>query len=226
LSLSNEGEIVLKLKVILVTVLAFGGMAHAQGFLSNLSIGGGFQGVFPGTTFTKSTAETTGDAKTQATTNSVGAVADARYDFGRHSAFDLSITVNRNSELFLHTSFTLAGFTQRVQTNNVEAIGTYIFRLPSNNKVKPYALIGGGMVHFSPNGTNFTTGAVPQTDTKPAFAYGFGSDFRMSDRWDLRLQYRGLIRSEPDFKLLSAGPFGSGLKTHVAEPSIQVVYHF
>jgi opacity protein-like surface antigen len=216
----------LKLKLILITVLAFGGMAHAQGFVSRLSIGGGFQGIFPATTFTKGTAETSGVANTQATTNSVGAIADARYDFGRHSALDVSLTVNRNSELFLATSFTSSGFTERVQTNNIEFIGSYIFRLPSNEHVKPYALIGGGMVHFSPNGTHFTTGAVPSTDSKPAFAYGFGTDFRMSDHLALRLQYRGLLRREPDFKLLTAGPFGTGLKTHVVEPSIAVIYHF
>jgi len=33
------------------------------------------------------------------------------------------------------------------------------------------------------------------------------------------------VRAAPDFKLSSA-PFGTGLKTHVAEPSIQLVYHF
>jgi opacity protein-like surface antigen len=216
----------LKFKLILVTVLAFGSLAHAQGFLSNLSVGAGFQGIFPGSTFNKSAAEVSGfNATTQSTTNSVGAVADARLDFGRHSAIGLAVTINRNSELFegLGQSFT------RVQTNNAEIIGSYIFRLPSNERVKPYAMFGGGMVRFAPNGKNYTafssTGGPPQIDNKPAFAYGFGTDFKISDHFALRLQYRGLLRGEPDFKLFSSG-FGTGLKTHVPEPSIQVVYHF
>lgn len=197
-------------------------MAHAQGFASNLSIGAGFEGIFPAATFNKSAAEiSASNATTQDTTKSVGAVVDARYDFGHHSALDVSVTVNRNSEIFEGTT----QYFNRVQTNNAEIIGTYIFRLPSNEKVKPYFLIGGGMVRFSPN-SNFTS-QTPSTDSKPAFAYGFGFDFKASERWAVRLQIRDLIRSEPDFKLLTASEaFGTGLKTQVPEPSIQLVYHF
>jgi opacity protein-like surface antigen len=211
----------LKSKLILITVLAFGAMAHAQDFVSKLSFSAGFQGVFPGSTFTKSQAETFGLPNTQDTTKSVGAVGSARLDFGHHSAIEIAVTVNRNSELFYNGETT--AFT-RVQTNNAEIIGSYVFRLPSNPHVKPYATIGGGAVRFSPN-TAFTTAGVPQTDTKPAFAYGFGADFPFNEHWALRLQYRGLVRSEPDFKLASE-PFGTGLKLHVAEPSVQIAYHF
>ena len=111
----------------------------------------------------------------------------------------------------------------RVQTNNAELIGSYVFRLPSIERVKPYALFGGGLIRFSPN-NNFTTGLTPSTETKPAFAYGFGTDFKVSEHWALRLQYRGLIRGEPDFKLSSS--FGTGQKSNVSEPSIAIIYHF
>jgi len=112
-----------------------------------------------------------------------------------------------------------------VQTNNAEIIGSYIFRLPSAEHVKPYALLGGGVVRFSPNGDSTVLGGLPDVDMKPAFAYGFGADFPMGDHLALRLQYRGLVRSSPDFKL-SAVPFGTGLKTHVAEPTVEIVWHF
>ncbi len=211
----------MKLKLLLITVLALGGMAHAQGFASHLAIGAGFEGIFPAATVTKPTSNLNPVATTQWTTNSVGAVADARYDFGHHSALDLSLTVNRNTEAFQDQNVAIT----RVQTNNAEVIGTYIFRLPSTEKVKPYALLGGGMIRFSPN-SNFTT-QIPSADIKPAFAYGFGFDFKTSERWAVRLQLRDLIHGDPDFKLLTAAqPFGTGLKTHVPEPSIQLVYHF
>jgi opacity protein-like surface antigen len=219
----SKKESVLKSKLILITVLALGAMAHAQDFASKLSLSVGLQGVFPAATFTKSQAEIFNPASTQDTTKSVGALGSARLDFGRHSAIDIAVTVNRNSELFYQGTDTGSIFT-RVQTNNAEIIGSYIFRLPANPHVKPYAMLGGGAVRFSPNSA-FTTAGVPQTDTKPAFAYGFGVDFPFNEHWALRLQYRGLVRSEPDFKLSSL-PFGTGLKVHVAEPSIQVVYHF
>jgi opacity protein-like surface antigen len=214
----------LKLKLVLITVLAFGCMAHAQGFMSNLSLGVGGQGIFPAATTTKDTANITGFPTTQSTTDSVGVVVGARYDFGRHSALDASFTLNRDSEVFFNSYQT----TTRVQTNNFEIIGNYIFRLPSNEHVKPYAMFGGGMVRFGPN-NDFNTVGTPGSQMKPAFDYGFGTDFKINDHWALRLQYRGLIRSDPDFKLASSDPtadFGTGLKTHVPEPSIQLVYHF
>jgi opacity protein-like surface antigen len=216
----------LKLKLILVAVLAIGSMAHAQSKLSNLSIGVGFEGIFPAATFNKSTANSSFFPSTQSSTNSVGAVADARYDFGRHSAVDVAFTVNRNSEIFFNGN---GENTSRVQTNNFEMIGTYLFRLPSNDHVKPYALFGGGIVRFAPN-NNFTVGPnSPSASSKPAFAYGFGTDFPISPRLAIRLQYRGLLRSDPDFKLSTtdvSSTFGTSLRTHVPEPSIQLVYHF
>jgi opacity protein-like surface antigen len=211
----------LKLKLILITVLALGSLAHAQGFLSNFSIGAGLQGIFPAATTTKGSANLSGFPNTQSTTDSVGIVADARYDFGHHSALDFSVTVNRNTEVFFNGE---TQNTDRVQTNNLEMIGSYIFRLPSNERVKPYALVGGGLVRFMPN-NNYTTGLTPATDMKAAFAYGLGGDVKVNDRWAVRLQYRGLLRTDPDFKLTSA-PFGTGLRAHVPEPSIMVVYHF
>jgi opacity protein-like surface antigen len=212
----------LKAKLVLMLILALGGLAQAQDKLSHLSVAAGLEGIFPGATFTKGQAETFNTAEAQTTTKSVGAVGDLRFDFGHHSALDLAVTVNRDSELFLPS----AGLLTRVQTNNMEIIGSYIFRLPSRPRLKPYVLVGGGAVRFSPN-NDFTTSGVPQTQMKPAFAYGFGCDVPFGDHLGLRLQYRGLIRSEPDFDLHSGiQPFGTGLKTHIPEPSVQVLYHF
>jgi opacity protein-like surface antigen len=90
-------------------------------------------------------------------------------------------------------------------------------------------MFGGGMIRFSPVNGGYNNTGTPQADTKPAFAYGFGTDVKVSDHFAVRLQYRGLLHAAPDFKLTSSDPsvnFGTGLRTHVAEPSIQVVYHF
>lgn len=211
----------MKAKLILIALLALGSMAHAQGIASHISIGVGLEGIFPASTVDKDAVSNFGLPNSQSTTKSVGAVGDLRFDFGHHSAIDISVTVNRNSELFFNA--TTDAFSH-VQTNNAEIIGSFILRLPSNDFVKPYALIGGGAVRFSPN-NDFSTGGVPEVDTKAAFAYGFGADFPFGDHLALRLQYRGLVHDSPDFKL-SAEPFGTGLKTHVPEPSVMVVWHF
>ena len=208
----------------IVVVVALAGMAQAQGVMSNVSIGVGLQGVFAGSTYTKSTLNLGEYPTTQSTTNSVGALVDARYDFGRHSALGLAFTLNRNTEYFSNSY----GTTYKVQTNNGEVIGTYIFRLPSNERVKPYAAFGGGLIRFNPNNNN-NTGTNPSSSTKMAFAYGFGTDLKFNDKWAIRLAYRGLVRTSPNFKVSTSDPtetFGTNLKTHVAEPSIQLVYHF
>ena len=215
----------MKLKLTLVAILlGLASMAHAQGPLSNLSVGVGLQGIFPAPTFNKTPYNEGSYPTTQSSTKSVGAVADARYNFGRHSAVDFSVTINRNTEYFANTYGTVT----HVQTNNAEMIGAYVARLPGTERMKPFLLVGGGMVRFSPN-NDFNTSGSPSSATKAAFAYGFGSDIRLSDSWGIRLQYRGLVRNAPDFKLVTSDPqntFGSQLKTHVPEPSIQVVYHF
>jgi opacity protein-like surface antigen len=212
----------LKSKLILITVLALGGLAQAQGFVSNLSVAVHAQGVLPGSTFTKSQALLFFPPNTQSATNAVGYGGSVRYEFGGHSALELAATYYRNSQLFYNGDTT--AFT-RVQSNNLEFIGSYIMRLPSNDRIKPYALLGGGAIVFSPVTDAFTTSGTPQSDTKPTFAYGFGADFPVSEHIALRLQYRGLLHGEPDFKL-AAEPFGTGQKIHDPEPSIQVVYHF
>jgi len=199
-------------------------MAHAQGFLSNLSLGAGGQGIFPASTFTRSLAIVNSpDVGTQAASNSIGGLGDVRYDFGRHSAIDLSVTVNRSTQYYLPTGL----FTEYVQSNNVEIIGSYIVRLPAKEHLKPYFLVGGGAVRFSPN-NDFSTGLAPSSQMKPAFAYGFGTDLPLSDHWAVRLQYRGLVMGEPNFGLAvnNSNGFGTGLKMHVVEPSIAVIYHF
>ncbi len=209
-----------------MVVLALASMAQAQGALSNLSIGAGFKGIFPAPTYERSqyVAGSILYPTTQATTNSVGYIGDARYDFGKHSAVGAAVTFNRNTEFFSNQY----GTVYHVQTNNLEMIGSYIFRLPSTERFKPYALIGGGMVRFGPNNDS-NTGNYPSAIFKPAFAYGFGGDFKMSDHWGFRLQYRGLVHTSPDFKLSTSdvqNTFGTLKKTHVPEPAIELFYHF
>lgn len=224
----------MKFKLILITVVAFGSMGLAQSKLDNLSIGVGIQGILPASTVDKASYRSgAGNSPAaQSTTDSAGVLIDARYDFGRHSAVGAAITISRASELFWDDT----GAPSRIKNNNEEIIGTYIFRLPYNEFVKPYAMFGGGMVRFAPV-SGYSANGTPETQMKAAFAYGFGTDIRVAEHWALRMQYRGLLRKEANFKLAttsgngnsgsnSGTGFGTGLKTHVPEPSISIVYHF
>lgn len=212
-------------KLILITMLALASvLAHAQGFVSNLSVGFGVEGVFPASTINHSVS--TYYATGERTSLSVGYVGDARYEFGRHSAIEASYTFNRSTANYYNLNTGAATF---VQSDNHEMLGNYVYRLPSTENFKPFFLVGGGLVRFQPDSMQYSTGDTPSAETKAAFSYGFGSDFRVSDHWGLRIQYRGLLRGEPTFKLTSTTGgtnFGTNLKSHVAEPSVQLVYHF
>ncbi|PSH03918.1 MAG: hypothetical protein CXZ00_10070 [Acidobacteria bacterium] len=214
----------MKLKLIIATILFFGSLAHAQGAKSNFSIGAGIEGVFPAASFNRNPSAPE-NSTVQKGTNAVGYIGDLRYDFGRHSAVGIAVTWNRNTEVFFD-GFTTA--TNHVQTNNAEIIASYIIRLPARERVKPYFMIGGGVVHFSPT-NDFSTADNPSSQSKPTFAYGFGTDLNFNANWALRLQYRGLVLASPDFGLMDKtdyNNFGSGVKRHVPEPSVQIVYHF
>jgi opacity protein-like surface antigen len=216
----------LRRTLILITVLALGGLAQAQGILSRLSIALGGEGIIPASTTIKDSNGL--NSTTQTTKKSVGAIASARIDFGSHSAFDFSVTANRSSETSSKIVSGVPALPNYIKSNNLEFIGSYVFRLPSTERFHPYFLVGGGMVRFSPIDNGFSTSVVPQSQTKGAFAYGFGADMNLNDSWGIRLQYRGLVRGAPDFGLLNStvSPFGTGAQTHVIEPTIQVVYHF
>jgi len=211
---------------ILIIVLALSGLAHAQGFLSRLSVAAGGEGIIAASTYTKDTNGL--NATTQTTKKSLGGVGDLRIEFGSHSAFDFSVTANRSSESSAKIVSGVPAFPDYVKSNNLEFIASYVYRLPAGDRFRPYFLVGGGIVHFSPIDNGFSLTDIPQSQNKAAFAYGFGADVDLNDSWGLRLQYRGLVRGDPDFGLLNStiSPFGTGVKTHVVEPSIQVVYHF
>lgn len=216
----------MKRTLIFVTVLALGTLAQAQGLRSRISLAAGGQGIFPASTFTR---DSNGfNAVSQTSKKSLGGIGSVRINFGSHSAFDFSVTGNRGAEYSDRIASGYGLYPDFIKSNNLEFIGSYVFRLPETHRFKPYFLIGGGMVHFSPIDNGFTTSQVPKSETKGAFAYGFGADVNFNARWGLRLQYRGLVRGDPDFGLLNNGasPFGTGTKTHVVEPSLQLVYHF
>jgi hypothetical protein len=68
--------------------------------------------------------------------------------------------------------------------------------------------------------------------TQLAVQYGLGVDYRIPSltRLALRLQYRGFLYKDPDFKIDansgSAVTFFTGARSHMAEPSVGLVFRF
>jgi outer membrane immunogenic protein len=179
------------------------------------------------------TKQSTGNGITQTATKAGGYFATARLRFTPRSSVEVNYARVKNSQMYL------SGVSDyRIQGLISEFTGAYVFSFFQTNRLEPFAFGGGGVLVFNPSITQVNTvpsilGAVRQT--KPAFLYGAGLDykifsiipiisrFRWSPRMALRLQYRGLVYKAPSFGVQN---LFTGAEGHMAEPSIGLVVKF
>lgn len=136
-----------------------------------------------------------------------------------------------------------SNFDFHVLTSITEYSGAYVYNFSEKRKFEPFLLVGAGALAFNPKSTwlvlpDFVNGVTNRVQinldaakqTGIAYLYGGGVDYRLPWRFALRLQYRGLLYNAPDFKLNttsgSAVSFSTGGKSHMAEPSIGLVFKF
>lgn len=201
---------VLLLTVALGSLVCFPGSAMAQeGSRHEISL--------QGTGFFTKDSQTNGIF--QHATDTGGLLAGYRFHFNSWLAAEADYGYVRN----MHQNFTsLGGF--NVQSNVHEATGALVAKLPwSVVNLKPYILAGAGALVFDPTGN--PGGFVPgnQRQTKAAFVYGGGVDYRIVSHVSLRAEYRGLVYKRPDFGLAS---LNSDATTHTAQPSAGIVIRF
>lgn len=132
-----------------------------------------------------------------------------------------------------------------ILTSISEYSGAYVFSpFSKKGKFEPFVLAGGGLLRFYPRSTwvffppvnlqpnNIQINLNAATQSELAFVYGFGVDYRLPvlSRFALRLQYRGFLYREPDFRIDSstgsAISFFTGTYGHMAEPSVGLVFRF
>ena len=105
-----------------------------------------------------------------------------------------------------------------------QATGALVVNLPVYvARMRPYVLAGAGALVFDPTGNTggFVSGA--QRQTRPAFVYGGGVDYRLVRHVALRLEYRGFVYNRPDFGVAA---LSSNVTAHTAQPSAGLVVHF
>jgi outer membrane immunogenic protein len=167
--------------------------------------------------------ETDGNSVIQTSSNSAGLLATYRFSLTPKNAAELNYGLTRNSQYYSVTNgFTGSQSFYAIQSNIHEATADYVFRPLKLGRLSPYALVGGGALIFVPTGYSYGTN-LEEKQTKGAFLYGIGSDFRVARNIAVRLQYRGLVYKAPDFQVAGITTGSSG---HLAEPSLGVVLHF
>jgi opacity protein-like surface antigen len=155
----------------------------------------------------------------QHSTNTGGFLVNYRFHFNRWLAAEASYGYDRNTQL----NFTPSG-NFGIQSNTHQATGALVVNLPVYvARIRPYVLAGAGALVFDPTGnaTAFVSGA--QQQTRPAFVYGGGVDYRLLRHVALRLEYRGFVYNRPDFGIAA---LSSNVTAHTAQPSAGLVVHF
>jgi len=164
--------------------------------------------------------DTSGNGLDQSVTNSGGILASFRYGVRDHSSLELNYGYTRNSQIYANnTAFTF----QQQQANIHELSAAYVYQMDRRKKLNPFVLGGGGFLIFSP--VSVSSFSIPDAsrDTKGAFLYGAGVNYRLTDALGLRLQFRGLIYKSPDFGVAASS---TGSWAHTGEPSIGITLRF
>jgi len=200
-------------------------MAWAQDNTYDISLGG--SGVL--------SKQSTGNGTVLTPTNSGAVLVTGRYRFSEHSSIELNYSHTSNSQNYLASPLSY-----RIQGTIAEYSGAYVFSFHQSAKVEPFVFAGAAGLVFYPGYSSNTVNGVQtylpvSRQTKPAFLYGGGFDWKVFSRvpfirqashinnFALRLQYRGLVYKAPDFNVQN---LFTGAKGHLAEPSIGIVVKF
>jgi opacity protein-like surface antigen len=166
------------------------------------------------------TQSTSGNGTAYSTTETGGLLGTYRYHLNHWIAAEGAYGYNLDSQKYLVSSSEF-----RIQSGIHQVTGSLVFNLPSraSSKLNPYFLAGGGALMFEPTGNQFNTLSGAQGQTKGLFVYGAGLSYAIRKRLSLRLEYRGLVYSTPDFGF---GALSTNSLTHTAVPSVGLTYRF
>jgi len=204
------------------SLLSFGQDGHYDASVSGSAI------------FTK---QSSGNGITQSATEGAGGFATIRLKFNSKHSVLFNYGRAKNSQVYQ----SIDSF--HVLDNVSEYTGAYMFSPFRKGKFEPFVFAGGGWLRFSPRTTwvffpplsnnipnNIQVNLNAAKQSELAVLYGFGTDYQLPWRFALRLQYRGLLYHEPDFKVDSSSgssvSFFTGTRSHMAEPSVGIVFRF
>jgi outer membrane immunogenic protein len=143
----------------------------------------------------------------QTATNSGGVLASYRYFFNKNNGVEANYAFTTNTQTY---------GPQGIDTHNNELSAAYVFRIPLKH-FTPFVLAGVGALVFDPK--DFAGASI---QTRPAFVYGAGADYNLTQHVFVRAEYRGLVYNSPTYDIFT----NLDRTTHRAEPSIGFGYRF
>ncbi len=202
----------------------------AAGQDGRFEVSGNGAGVF--------TKQSTGNGITQSATDGSNFFGSFRFRFSPKQSFIFNYGSAHNSQIYQ------SNYDFHVVTHTTEYTGAWMFSPIKRGRFEPFVLAGGGALKFNPRSTWIVlpdiNGDIPNrvatnlgavTETKIAFLYGAGVDYQLPifRRFSIRLQYRGLLYKDPDFKVNANGgglTLFTGGTGHMAEPSLGIAFRF
>ena len=166
-------------------------------------------------------SQTSGNGVTLSPTNSGGFVASLGKPIGSNVVIQFNYGRSYNTQ-----RYTAGPLLYRIPGDVTEITGSITYKFRNGEKLRPFVLGGVGVLFFGPkdtliNDVSTPAGAVRQGE--PTFLYGGGADYALIPHLAVRLQYRGFFYHPPNFKV---GALTTSSRTHLAEPSISLVFSF
>jgi len=199
-----------KVVVFVVSSILLSLSASAQENHSEISIQG--TGLF--------TKSTSGNGTAYSATGSGGFLGTYRYHLNRWLSVEGAYGYSQDTQKYPLTSDAF-----RIQSGIHQFTGTMILNLPSHphSRLSPYVIVGGGALRFTPNGNQFNSLAGASSQAKGALVYGAGANYALTKAIALRVEYRGLVYSTPDFGF---GGLATNSITHTAMPTVGLSFRF
>jgi len=169
----------------------------------------------------------------QGTAPSAGTLGAFRQTFSPWLGYSVNLGYSRISERYLSPYLYNYNSNQfHTDSNMYESTISYVAHARLNKRVSLFGNIGPGLLTFLPvhrgaDAINYVPGnsifLVPGVQFRPVGVAGTGFDLHLSRRFDLRVEYRGLLYKNPDFQTGDA-PYSKQL-TLTNEPTVSLVYH-
>jgi hypothetical protein len=163
--------------------------------------------------FGQSTGSTSGNGVSDSPNESMGGLASFRQSFKPWLGYEVNYSYTRFSERYSNLPYT-------VQNNLHEATGAYLAQAPKVFVLQPFVAAGGGWLVYLPTATG---GQRYNQQFRPAFLYEAGVNYAVNRYFGLRVEYRGLVNTTPNF---NQPDLTTGAKRQTSELAAGFYIHF
>ncbi len=167
---------------------------------------------------------------TQGTSSSAGISAAYQQQLSPFVGYRANFGWTRIDEIYTGTAYQSFGNTtyqvqtkQTIPANVFELSTTYVIQQPRQKRqVRAFAEAGPGVLMFIPTKAPF----AGYSSYRAAAVAGAGVLYQPTERWGLRLAYRGYFYKNPDFAAQTQGGTRDKYFTYTSGPTLSVSYRF